>query len=232
MSESDSQSLDMSSNKNLVSKCVSKNSHSFDDRICDDLSEVLLQFLSLEDKQILECVSKQFQKTVFQKQLTITLYSSELNDKKCEKLNETNYLKSIESILKKCPNIQTMSLFLENNTIFKSILHLIIKYCRYLNEFDVSLKDRREPELNEEFLRLFSQKLKYISCGENLDFNLFPNLYSIAKKSDWFQSFPPQRLLALNLKNLKELNIELFEQNQKFLSRSFTEVPQNKTFES
>ena len=38
---------------------------SFSDRVCDDLSEVILQFLSLEDKLKLECVSKQFQRTVF-----------------------------------------------------------------------------------------------------------------------------------------------------------------------
>ena len=58
---------------------VSQNSHSlnerkednyrrdsFDDRFCDDLSEVLLQFLSLEDRLRLECVSQQFQRTIFQ----------------------------------------------------------------------------------------------------------------------------------------------------------------------
>ena len=73
MSESDSQSLDMNSDKNLIPKIVSKNSQSFDDRICDDLSEVLLQFLPLDDKLRLECVSKQFQRTVFQKQFPITL---------------------------------------------------------------------------------------------------------------------------------------------------------------
>ena len=50
MSERVLQSLDMSSDKNFP-KSVSGNSDSFDDRICDDLSEVLLQFLSLKDKK-------------------------------------------------------------------------------------------------------------------------------------------------------------------------------------
>ena len=40
---------------------------SFSDRVCDDLSEVILQYLSLKDKLRLECVSKQFQRTVFQR---------------------------------------------------------------------------------------------------------------------------------------------------------------------
>ena len=78
----------MSSNKRLCLRSDSQNSHSFsdclvnkfeskednyrrdsfDDRFCDDLSEVILQYLSLEDKLRLECVSKQFQRTVFQRQ--------------------------------------------------------------------------------------------------------------------------------------------------------------------
>ena len=157
MSESDSQSLDMSSNTNLFPKSVSKNSHSFDDRICDDLSEVLLQFLSLEDKLRLECVSKQFQRTLFQKQFSISSYSYRsklIEDKKKYKFliisipilsvitekreiiedkdYAKHYLKSIESLLKKCPNIQKMHLFIKSNENFKSILPLITKHCNHL----------------------------------------------------------------------------------------------------
>ena len=102
-SESDSQSLEMSSDKNLDQKCVSNNSHSFDDRICDDLSEVLLQFLPLKHKVRLDCVSKQFQRTVFQKQCKITLVSSikmninneiEYENKIPDKVSEKHYRKS------------------------------------------------------------------------------------------------------------------------------------------
>ena len=38
---------------------------SYSDRICDNLSEILLQYLSPEDKFRLQCVSKRFQKTIF-----------------------------------------------------------------------------------------------------------------------------------------------------------------------
>ena len=48
--------------------------NSFEDRFCDDLSEVLLQFLSPKDKFRLECVSKQFQRTVFQRLYELDLY--------------------------------------------------------------------------------------------------------------------------------------------------------------
>ena len=40
---------------------------SFEDRICDDLSQFILQFLSLKDLLRLECVSKQFQRSIFEK---------------------------------------------------------------------------------------------------------------------------------------------------------------------
>ncbi len=41
---------------------------SFSYRICDDLCEVLLKYLSFEDKIKFECVSKQFQRCVYCKQ--------------------------------------------------------------------------------------------------------------------------------------------------------------------
>ena len=225
MSGSVSQSLEMSSDKNLVPKCVSKNSHSFDDRICDDLSEVLLQFLPIKHKLRLECVSKQFQRTVFQKQCKVTLVSSirmntnneiEYENNIADKVPDKHYLKSIETLLKKCLNIQTMSLDIENR-IFKSTLPLISKYCDYLQEFKFFLDDWSEPELNEEFYRRFGPKLKYIrfrGCRvETFDYNLCPNLYSIGK------FFYPETIslgtaLRLNLKNLRELNIDISEQNQ------------------
>ena len=46
---------------------------SFDVRVCDDLSEELLQYLTIEDKLRLECVSKQFQRTVFNRQHHIVI---------------------------------------------------------------------------------------------------------------------------------------------------------------
>ena len=43
-------------------KTIIKEIHS-SDRVCDDLCEVILKYLSLEDRLKLECVSKQFQRT-------------------------------------------------------------------------------------------------------------------------------------------------------------------------
>lgn len=41
---------------------------SFDDRICDDLSQEVLKYLSFADKIRLQCVSKRFAKTIFVRQ--------------------------------------------------------------------------------------------------------------------------------------------------------------------
>ena len=56
-----------------VQKFEDKNKRrdSYEERVCDDLSEVLLQYLSLEERFRLESVSKQFQRTVFEKQLNL-----------------------------------------------------------------------------------------------------------------------------------------------------------------
>src|SRR5690348_5898056 len=73
---------------------------SYEERICDDLSEVILQYLSLEDKLRLECVSQQFRRTVFTKH-----YSLKIIPKMCEMS-----LKSIEKLVKKFHNLYGIQL--------------------------------------------------------------------------------------------------------------------------
>lgn len=50
----------------MVLKCGQKRDQ-YNSRICDDLSEILLQYLSLQDKARLQCVCRQFQRTIFRK---------------------------------------------------------------------------------------------------------------------------------------------------------------------
>ena len=73
MSSSETTSFSQNSlnEKNIESKEDNYRRDSFNDRFCDDFSEVLLQYLPLEDKLRLECVSKQFQRTVFQRQFEL-----------------------------------------------------------------------------------------------------------------------------------------------------------------
>ncbi|CAG2107156.1 unnamed protein product [Medioppia subpectinata] len=70
------------------------------DRFGDDLFEYLLSYLSLEDRFRLECVSKQFQRTVFKSVVDICIDDSLL----------ANRLKTqmLASIAMKCPNIRRL----------------------------------------------------------------------------------------------------------------------------
>ncbi len=82
---------------------------SMSDRICDDLCELLLSYLSFEDKIKFECVSKQWQKLIFNKQfiLDINVFGSYKKQQFLDKLlipkNDNKFdLKAFESVLKKC----------------------------------------------------------------------------------------------------------------------------------
>ena len=167
--------------------------------------EDILQYLPLKDKLRLESVSKQFQRTVFVKQYSLTLekeeYDSELN---------TNYLKSIETVLKKCPNIQRIDgIYQMNYEIRKNTIQLITKYCNHLIEFEERLLNTNECE-SQEFYRKFGQKLKYLGFTEHVyDFNLFPNIESI-DEYNVVNEFRIEEVLQLNsVNNLKKLGIDI-----------------------
>ena len=70
---------------------------SFEERICDDLSADILNFLPFEDKLRLECVSKQFQRTVFLRQTEFPYILQNKSYKNFEK---------IETIIQKIPNMK------------------------------------------------------------------------------------------------------------------------------
>ena len=70
------------------------------DRFGDDLCEVLLSYLSFEDRFRYECLSKQFQRFIFTTVSEITIHW------KFGFISyEESYEKSYESILKKCKNV-------------------------------------------------------------------------------------------------------------------------------
>ena len=75
---------------------------SFDDHFCDDLCEDILQYLPLKHKLRLQCVSKQFQRTVFQRQYKL--------DIRISPKHKDRSLDSFKALLKKCPNITSIEL--------------------------------------------------------------------------------------------------------------------------
>ena len=146
----------MSLSKELCLRSDSQNSHSFDDRFCDDLCEDILQYLSLKDKLRFQCVSKQFQRTVFERQyeLYISVTAPEeyneywvIKDLFVIKRVHNYYyiedqsLDSFKSLLKKCPNITSIELDGHHygrreydHDKINEVFPLIIESCNNLRE--------------------------------------------------------------------------------------------------
>ena len=138
-------------NKKLCLRSNALNRQSFSERICDDLCEEILQYLSLEDKLKLEGVSKQFQRTVFNKHYELKIGGDFISKGRVKnqfkyhirgisKSKESNYfsLKSLEVLLKKCPNITSIELKkpLIRESDYNEVFRLITKYCNNLRQID------------------------------------------------------------------------------------------------
>ena len=117
-----------------IKKDYPKNSF---DRFGDDLTELILTYLTFEDKVRLECVSKQWRRLVYNKQFVIeisdkTYYSENDKNNSLEKLyrrfGNRRQLdeQSVESVLKKCPNIKKVIILGE---VSSEVLSLIGQYC-------------------------------------------------------------------------------------------------------
>ena len=109
------------------------------DRFGDDLSELVLSYLTFEDQIRLECVSKQWKRLVFS-----PIYPKELiiGSKLSEFViifgnrHKVVDLATIESILRKCQNIGSIHVIedLKNEEIMNRVFELIVKYCLNLTQ--------------------------------------------------------------------------------------------------
>ena len=133
------------------------NKKSFSDRICDDLCEEILQYLSLEDKLKLEGVSKQFQRTVLKKHYELIIESipyRKVTDKyKYLKIQKFIDFNSFQNLLKKCPNITSNRN--ERWQLFSrlKVFRLITKYWNNLRQIVFG-----ENEINYEYIEEFKRK--------------------------------------------------------------------------
>ena len=111
------------------------------ERFGDDLTEEVLQYLWFSDKVMFECLSKQWQRLIFNKQfeLDLTLKAYRLKSKnslnKLPNINDNDmYMEALESVLKKCPNISRV--YLPHKRSGEE-LDLINKYCRRVRKLFV-----------------------------------------------------------------------------------------------
>ena len=106
------------------------------DRFGDDLTQLILSFLWFEDKVRLECVSKQWRRLVFNKQFVIEIYDKTFYRQKGENSLQEIYRRidnnrqideqSIESVVKKCPNIRKVIIL---GIVWSEVLSLFGQYC-------------------------------------------------------------------------------------------------------
>ena len=217
---------------------------SFSDCFCDDLSEVLLQFLSLEDKLRLQCVSKQFQRTVFRRQYELYINMSPdahkryLENKYLGFRFYHNYyyiedqsLDSYKNLLKKCPNITSIEFKTSyrdyNIEKVNEVFQLIIENCDNLSEIIVE-NDIKLNKINlKEFHRKFGTKIKRLrylrTFRKHIRLNLFPKIQKI--KISYldvnYKSIIPQ----MKLDKLKQLEIAIPQGKEHMLETVIDKFP-------
>ena len=220
----DSQNNHSSIDGKVVTKEDNYRRDSFNDRFCDDLCPEILQYLSLEDKLRLQCVSKQFERTVFKRQYELYIKlvradKSDLSNKDSiiiKVIYGSNYIEGqrldlFKALLKKCPNITSIevdgfecSYYDYDSNKFNQVLGLIIENYNNLSEVIV---DKHINDSNfEGFHRKFGPKIKYLQFSENhFDLSLFPNIEKLIINIRNYNLINPQ----LKLAKVKKLDIEL-----------------------
>ena len=161
------------------------NKKSFSDRICDDLCEEILQYLSLEDKLKLEGVSKQFQRTVLKKHYELIIETkNSVPNRDAKREYKYHYirnkfidLKSLKVLLKKCPNITSIELKRPvRECDYNPVFRRITKYCNNLREVKTCGNWINNKDIIN-FQRKFGPKIKFFDrLHKPINFNLFPNI--------------------------------------------------------
>ena len=214
-------------------KVYAKNSF---DRFGDDLTKVILQYLTLEDKIRLECVSKQWQRSVFEKQSVIRITYNKFFVGK-DSLNRVLVKittdgrrqvneQRLESVLKKCPNIKRVYLCFAINT---SVLSLIGRYCHHIKTLTYEYSNEDNAL---DFFRNNGHKLEKLSLyhrGEENEtvksyLELCPNLKTIYIPKRSIQFFDDKEFLP-KLKAIYWLSILSQNLNQmKILSDKYSQT--------
>ena len=100
------------------------------DRFGDDLCELILRYLSLEDRFKYESVCRQWQRLVYNSQTLLTdkcIQFLTINNNSCV------HLKSFEYILIKCANINYIEFNYYLCLLNNEMLELIIKHCTHIS---------------------------------------------------------------------------------------------------
>jgi hypothetical protein len=165
---------------NKINKKYSKQSF---DRFGDDLCQLLLTYLSISDKMRFECISKQWQRFIFNKQFKLIISVGEGNDTISKLLFSSKKFKhlfnlkkdSFEILLKKLKSIN--EIVIDNYCIIDGqILQYIYDNCLHLQRFVCT--SIKIENFSERHLREFSAK-----CGQKLKFIQFDGINEIEMRT-------------------------------------------------
>ena len=109
------------------------------DRLGDDLTEEVLQYLPFNKKARPQCVSKQWQRCVFQKQFVIKISDERI----------------FKSLVKKIPSIKKVILL---ESVSGEMLELIGQYCQRIKSLDFCYYSNDSKTLD--FFRIYGHKLE------------------------------------------------------------------------
>ena len=176
------------------------------DRFGDDLTELILSYLTLEDKVRLECVSKQWRRLVFSKQLVIEIidikvyrfYNKTNNslNKLYRRIDKRILFDSLKLFLKKCPNIRKINFMVNVNS---DVLSLIGQYYPHIKSLTL-----HSLSYGVQYLDFF---LKY---GHKLEELIIYQDFEYLKK---------YLKLCPNLKKFKAHNLSLLNEDEEFLPK-------------
>ena len=199
-----------SSQKNISSRSSLKNSDSFDDRFCDDLCEDILQYLPLKDKLRLECVSKQFQRTVLQKHNEIILevnleqsiYSrrSVFNYDPSYEPNvlRLNYWPQYPASLELDPQLETFAFI----THYYKPIESLLRKCPHIQRIDLTGFHRCNKVIAQLMIEIIT---KY--CNHLIGFNVLEFYSNGSEFQEFCRKFGPKLKSFLYVKNTLDFNL-------------------------
>ena len=176
---------------------------SFSDRFCDDLCSDILQYLSLEDRLRLECVSKQFQRTVFYNNSEYLCLPQK---------GITNNQQYIQ-LFKKWPKLSKIIIVPYHSTeskikqFYRDLIEMIIKYCNNLTH----IKFNEEVVIKTEVQRLFfdkfvNQLVLFYNYRENISFSYLDNVEN--EHGQFVSTYLP---IFTSAPNLEKLSVSSFD---------------------
>ena len=178
---------------------------SFDHRVCDDLCQFILQYLTPKQKLKLECVSKQFQRTAFLSQRSL-----ELN------FNVFRNTEKLIQLIKKFPKLNQIII----KSIFKiplEFFEVIIENCNNLTHIQFTISEIEKNVLDKLADRFGNQLISISSLDHSFSkefpFSLTTNIeeLTVSPFDSQLTQIEFKRLKSFRIYRFSDKDLDLFE---------------------